>query len=98
MKLGEVATVCRTKNAGAFLLTLDLVFANPADYSYVCERLSGTHIADLYRVPEDTVRIVRWDDVYAIKITVPRWGGAGEPGDRDVYGCQQHAPLLELVL
>jgi hypothetical protein len=27
---------------------------------------------------------------------VPRKIMAGDPGDRDVYGAQQHTPLLEL--
>jgi hypothetical protein len=34
----------------------------------------------------------------AIKLTLPRRLCAGDPGDGDVYGAQQHAPLLELAL
>jgi hypothetical protein len=33
-----------------------------------------------------------------VKATLPRWAPAGSAGDRDVYGCQQHGPLLELEL
>ena len=34
----------------------------------------------------------------AIKIAMDRSIVAGNPGDRDVYGAQQHAPLLELEI
>ena len=33
-----------------------------------------------------------------MKFSMPRWICAGSPGDGDVYGAQQHAPLLELLL
>jgi hypothetical protein len=34
----------------------------------------------------------------AIKISFDRTVIAGDPGDRDIYGAQQHGPLLEVVL
>ena len=34
----------------------------------------------------------------AIKVTLPRPIVAGTPGDRDVYGAQQHRPLLDIEL
>jgi hypothetical protein len=34
----------------------------------------------------------------AIKIVLARAVMAGDPGDRDVYGAQQHAPLLEVEI
>ncbi|MDP6739383.1 MAG: DUF4387 family protein [Planctomycetota bacterium] len=39
------------------------------------------------------------DVAYAIKVTFPRIGPtAGAPGDRDVYGAQQHGPLLGVMI
>jgi len=32
------------------------------------------------------------------KITLPRDVVSGDVGDRDVYGAQQHAPLLDIEL
>jgi hypothetical protein len=98
MRIGDVATVCRTKNAGAFLLTVDLVFDNREHYSLVADGLSAGQIAALYHVPTKTVRIFYWEELHAIKITLPRWISAGRPGDRDIYGCQQHAPVLTLEI
>ncbi|MDB5851284.1 MAG: hypothetical protein JWP29_5036, partial [Rhodoferax sp.] len=35
---------------------------------------------------------------HAIKFSMPRAICAGSPGDGDVYGAQQHAPLLGVLL
>ena len=99
--LGELADVFRSKNAGPFLVTIDLMFANTETYDRVVA--SGTvtpgNVAERYRLAADAVQVVAFPQAKAIKITLPRlWGtrGAGSPGDRDVYGAQQHAPLLDL--
>ena len=98
MRLGDVASVCRTKNAGAFLLTIDVVLPDEATYRRAIERLTADLFAELYQVPADQVHIAVWDRLRAIKATIPRWMPAGGPGDRDVFGCQQHAPLLDVTL
>jgi len=41
---------------------------------------------------------IRHDVAYAIKITVPRAFPSSDPQDNDVYGAQQHAPLLDLQI
>ena len=47
----------------------------------------------------EDVKIVHFDAANAIKITMPRKGPtSGAPGDRDVYGAQQHGPLLGLMI
>ena len=97
-RLGEVATVCRTKNAGAFRLTIDVAFDDAGLYARAKRALVPELFARLYHVPADEVHVVAWDSARVIKATLPRWDAAGSPGDRDVYGCQQHGPLLELEL
>ncbi|MBO0739264.1 MAG: DUF4387 family protein, partial [Alphaproteobacteria bacterium] len=37
-----------------------------------------------------------YDAAYAFKATLPRLVAAGDVGDTDVYGAQQHAPLLDV--
>jgi hypothetical protein len=99
MLLSDLAQVIRSKNAGPRRLTLDVMFATDADYQRVAQSpaLSRAHIAALYRVPEDDVAVIPYPLGRAIKITLPR-DTAGDPGDRDVYGAQQHAPLLGIEL
>jgi Domain of unknown function (DUF4387) len=98
MRLGDVATVCRTKNAGAFLLTIDVIFDEVELFELARRRLTPELLGELYQVSADAVVVVPWEHLLAIKATVPRWQPAGGPGERDVYGCQQHAPLLDLEL
>ena len=99
--LGELAAVVRSKNAGPFVLALDLLFRDEACYRLVRDSgvLTRARIAALYRVPEaDVLGVASFDAAQAIKVTLRRARSAGGPGDTDVYGAQQHAPLLDLPI
>jgi Domain of unknown function (DUF4387) len=100
MKLADVAQVIRSKNAGPRRLTLDLMFATDADYRRVAQSsaLSRTNIAARYGLTADEVTVIPYPAGRAIKIVLARAIMAGDPGDRDVYGAQQHAPLLEVEI
>ena len=96
MQLQEIAQVIRSKNAGPRCLTLDVMFATDADYQRVAQSpaLSRDAISALYGVPAADIEVIAYPLGRAIKIVLPRLVTAGDPGDRDVYGAQQHAPLL----
>jgi len=100
MKLSEIAQVIRSKNAGPRRLTLDVMFASDADYQRVAQSpaLSAENISRLYRVPEADITIIPYPVGRAIKIVLARKIMAGDPGDFDVYGAQQHAPLLGIEI
>ena len=52
-------------------------------------------IAELYKIPvEDVLGIVYFPNARAIKATIVRPLASGAMGERDVYGAQQHAPLV----
>ena len=96
MKLSEIAQVVRSKNAGPRRLTLDVMFASDADYQRVAQSpaMGAEPISRLYGVPVSDVTIIPYPAGRAIKIVMPRKIMAGDLGDVDVYGAQQHAPLL----
>jgi len=101
VNLRSLATVIRSKNAGPFRLTLDILFRDAETYQRL--KTSGAItpelIAGLYRLPADRVTDFVWfDPGRALKITLVRPVSSGAPGDTDVYGAQQHAPLLGLEL
>ncbi len=100
MKLSDIAQVIRSKNAGPRRLTLDIMFATDADYQRVAQSpaLGVETIARLYRIPLSQVTIIPYPVGRAIKIVMPRAIMAGDPGDCDVYGAQQHAPLLGIEI
>lgn len=96
----DLARVVRSKNAGALLVTLDLMFPDEASYARVRDSgaVSRARIATLYGVSENAVDVVHYDVAWAIKITLPRRAISGDVDDSDVYGAQQHAPLAEIEL
>jgi hypothetical protein len=97
--LTDLSGVIRSKNAGPFMITLDVIFKSEDDYRYLknIDFFSPELIARLYRVSvDDVVTIVYFDPARAVKASVKRHTAAGSPGDSDVYGAQQHAPLLGL--
>jgi hypothetical protein len=96
----DTARVCKSKNAGPFELTIDVVFDDAETFNRVKATgvLCPALFARLYAVPEEHVLFTPYDAAFAFKATFPRLVPAGEFGDTDVYGCQQHAPLLDVDL
>lgn len=97
-RLHELASLVRSKNAGPFLLTIDVLFDDEATYARVRDgrRINPASIAALYGIPESDVRVFDYDAGRAIKVTFPRPLVSGTPGDPDVTGGQQYAPLTQL--
>jgi hypothetical protein len=100
MLLQDFAQVVRSKNGGPRRFTLDIIFRTDADYQRAAqsEALTAEKIAPLYGVPADQVTVINYPLGRAIKIVVPRQIMSGDPSDRDVYGAQQHTPLLRLEI
>lgn len=100
VRLRDVAAFIRSKNAGPFVLTIDIFF----DDDEQCRRVvdSGTlgppAIAGLYGVPAAEIRVLHVAQARALKISLPRPLPAGDVGERDVAGGQQFAPLLDLMV
>jgi hypothetical protein len=97
-RLKDIAKACKSKNAGPFHITLDIMFDDAALFDRV--RASGVItpalIAGLYRVPVGSVLFTEYAPALAWKATIPRRIPSGAVGDTDVYGAQQHAPLLDI--
>ena len=100
MRLIDLAKVIRSKNAGPLTLTLDIMFGDQETYDKV--RRSGVItralFAKLYQVPEGTVQLTEFPPAFAYKATFERRIVSGAVGDTDVYGAQQHAPLLDVEI
>ena len=97
--LYDIAKVIRSKNAGPFSITLDVIFSTQWEYERVKEAdiINRQTVASLYRIPPESItELVYFDQARGIKITYDRTVSSGTCGDRDVYGAQQHAPLMLL--
>ena len=100
-RLIELARVIRSKNAGPFELTFDIMFADAETYERV--KRSGVIRAELfarlYAVPKEHVLSVHaFDPALSFKATIARPISSGTAGDSDVFGAQQHAPLLDVEI
>jgi hypothetical protein len=96
--LSELADIIRSKNAGPYRITFDVLFDDPARYRMVRDSGAVTRetVAIAYGVtPDEISSLFAVDMANAIKITLKR-RPQGTPGDSDMYGCQQHVPLMQL--
>jgi hypothetical protein len=95
--LRDVASVIRSKNSGPYELTFDIIFKDFDLYEKVkaakviCEKA----FAERYNIPESNImNLVYFDPAKAVKITIVRPIPSGSLGETDVYGAQQHSPLM----
>ena len=99
--LRELASVIRSKNSGPYELTLDVLFKDDESFRKVADSglIDKALIASLYHTSEKNVlSIISFPAARAIKATIVRPLPSGALGERDVYGAQQHAPLMNLIL
>lgn len=100
-KCYELAKVLRSKNSGPFEITLDILFDKQEAYDYVknSHKITKSTISKLYNIDESLINdIIFFDTALGIKITYARKISSGTCFERDVYGSQQHAPLMELEI
>lgn len=98
--IGEVAELVRSKNAGPFWQTLDVFLPDDETYELVARSaaLDERAIADLYRVPVESISIYRLPSIRVVKISFPRPATQGGVRDRDMHAGQQHVPLAQVRL
>lgn len=99
--LKHLAKTIRSKNAGVNKTTFDIIFRDRANYERVkkSRALTRETMAKLYAIaPERISDFVEYDPAYAIKFTIYRLRPSGSAGDGDIFGAQQYAPLLDLII
>ena len=97
--LRDVAKLVRSKNAGPFELTFDVMFDDEACYRRVKDSGAVTRasVALAYGITEDRITNFQFfDPALAFKVTLRRPRAQGSIGETDTFGAQQHAPLLSL--
>jgi hypothetical protein len=96
--LFDLCSLMRSKNAGPFVLTFDIMFPDRETYERVkrAKPITTELMARLYRQREADVTLVYHDHALAIKVSMPRPIYQGELADADGYGGQQYAPLMSI--
>jgi len=97
-QLHELARLIRSKNAGPFELTIDVMFNDKESYDRVISSqvLSKERMAGLYHVDPAVVQLFQADVALAIKISLPRPIPSGSLQDTDIFGGQFHSPIVRL--
>jgi hypothetical protein len=96
--IGDVAAFVTSKNAGPYKVALDIVFSTAAEYERFLGQagLDRAAVAAIYGIPlADVLDVIHFAPAFAVKITLRRRITAGATGDSDVYGAQQHVPLMQ---
>jgi hypothetical protein len=98
-RLRDLASTIRSKNAGVDHITFDVIFRERSSFERVRDSgvLAEDRIAGLFRL--DRKRITHYcvfEPANAIKFTIRRLRPSGSPGERDVFGSQQYAPLFDV--
>jgi Domain of unknown function (DUF4387) len=101
LPLKDIAKVVRSKNAGPFEITFDIIFKTREDYEAV--KASGVItkqlFSELYDVPtQRIITFVYFDAAHAIKATIPRPRPQGSIGEIDMHAAQQHVPLMHVQI
>src|SRR3954467_70247 len=96
--IADLAVLVRSKNAGPFWLTIDIMFDDPEKYRRVRDSdiVNRAAVAAMFRRDPAEIIVVNHDAALAIKVSFPRPQSSGSKYDSDVYGGQQYAPLLSL--
>lgn len=98
MGVAARAKVLRSKNAGPFVITLDVIFGTQDDFETVRSTIEAVALAEAYAVPvEDVIGIDFVPELKAMKASFKRRLPCGHPGDPDCYGMNQEQPLARLL-
>ena len=97
-KLVDIAKVIRSKNSGPYEITFDIIFNDKDNFDKFTKAdiLNVKSFSELYGIKEETILgIIPFAPANALKITIIRPISSGAIGERDVYGAQQHKPLMD---
>ena len=98
--LGELAKLIRSKNAGPWTLTIDVMLPDQQTYERVIasQTLEADKVAPLLGVETAQVDVYHYAPAHTVKISFPRAVPNGHPEDTDIFGGQQFAPLVDLIV
>lgn len=98
--LAELARLIRSKNAGPFELTFDIMFEDEMRYRRVkgSGALTREAVAARYGLEPSQVKFFYCDNALAIKASIPRPCFQGDLRDADGHGGQQYAPLMDIEI
>ena len=97
-RLGDIAELVRSKNAGPFAITIDAFFGTREAYERVRRGLPAEAVAAAFKVRPGSVRRFELPDLMVLKFSLGRAVPQGGRLDRDMHGAQHAEVLAELEI
>ncbi len=96
MKLKEAAKVLRSKNAGVWHITIDIIFKNKEFYERAKVKLNKDFFCKLFE--NDRVYYFKCNAINTLKVSFLRDSAAGSLSDTDCLGANFYIPLLDVEI
>ncbi len=96
MKLKDAVKVLRSKNAGVWHITIDIVFKNRELYETAKAKLTKELFCELFSKEE--IDYFRCDNLNTLKVSFLRNKAAGSLEDADCLGANFYIPLMDIEI
>ncbi len=98
--IGENAHYVRSKNAGPFMVTVDIFCGEKSMFEKISasKSITAEKIAEVYHVQPEEVKLFYIPDLNVIKISYPRELPQGQKYERDMHAGQQYVQIAELEM
>jgi len=97
----DIAKVLRTKNAGPFKITIDVIVENEADLDLIEASgvLQPDVVARAYQITREEVTGPYFQRAaLGAKVTISKRSSAQDPFCPDLLGASQHIPIADLIV
>ncbi len=96
MRLREAVKILRSKNAGVWHITIDIVFKNRELYERAKTRLNRDYFCKLFI--KKNIDYFECNYINTLKISFLRDSAAGSLNDTDCLGANCYIPLLDVEI
>ena len=96
--LGSIVETVRSKNAGPFIITIDIFCKREDVYRKIEVSLNKKFLSKYLNVKEGSIKIYLIDNLKVLKVSVDRLFIQGSRFDRDIHGAQLANLISELMI
>ena len=96
--LGSVVEKVRSKNAGPFIITIDIFCKREEVYKKIETSLTKKFLSKYLNVKEGSIKIYLIDNLKVVKVSLDRLFIQGSRFDRDIHGAQLANLISELMI
>ena len=96
--LGSIVETVRSKNAGPFIITIDIFCEREDVYRKIEASLNKKFLSKYLNVKEGSIKIYLIDNLKVLKVSVDRLFIQGSRFDRDIHGAQLANLISEVMI